>query len=285
MDYAPDIVFPHLGIEINNLSRVAFSIFGFEIFWYAIFIVLGITAGYFTALAEAKRTGQNKEHYMDLLLVAGSSAFVGLRLFYVIFNWERYRHNPLDIIIGIRDGGLAIFGGIIACIIAIYVFSRIRKLNVWLLLDTCAPSFALGQVIGRWGNFFNREAFGGFTDNLLAMRIARNQAAGPVTPEILAHTIMDRGVEYIQVHPTFLYESLWNLGLFILLTLYRPRKKFEGEVFWLYLLGYGFARFFIESLRTDQLTFGAVPVSQMMAALVFVSAVLAITIIRLRKRS
>ena len=284
MGYTPDIVFPHLGIEFSNVSRVAFSIFGFNIFWYAILIILGITAGYFTALIEAKRTGQKQEQYMDLLLVAGFSALIGLRLFFVIFNWELYRDNPLDIILGIRGGGLAIFGGIIACIIAVYVFSRMRKLNVWLVLDTCAPSFALGQVIGRWGNFFNREAFGGFTDNIFAMRIVRDQVGGPVTPEILAQTVIDRGVEYIQVHPTFLYESMWNLGVFALLTLYRPHKKFEGEIFWLYLLGYGFARFFIEGLRTDQLMLGAMPVSQMMAALIFVSAVLAISVVRLRRR-
>ena len=177
---------------------------------------------------------------------------------------------------------LAIFGGIIASIIAVYVFSRIRKLDVWTILDTCAPSFALGQSIGRWGNFFNREAFGSFTDNIFAMRIVREQAQ-LTTPDLLERSIMDRGVEYIQVHPTFLYESLWSLAVFALLTLYRPHKKFNGEIFWLYLLSYGLVRFFLENLRVDRLMAGALPASQAAAALMFVSAVLAIGYYRLGK--
>ena len=285
MEHAPDIWFPNLGIELANVNRVAVSIFGFNIYWYAILIIIGILAGYFAALVEAKRTGQRQEVYMDLLIVGVFSAFVGLRLFFVAFNWDYYRDNPLLIITGIRGGGLAIFGGIIGAVIAAAVFSKVRKLDTWLVFDTCAPSLALGQAIGRWGNFFNREAFGSYTENLLAMRIAHHQVGGPITPELLAQSIIARGVEYIQVHPTFLYESIWNLGVFILLVLYRPRKKFGGEVFWLYLLGYGFGRFFIEGLRTDQLMMGSVPVSQMMAALICVSAALVIPFVRLRNRT
>lgn len=284
MERAPEIWFPHLGIELFNVSRVAFSIFGFQIYWYAILIITGILAAYFAALIEAKRTGQRKEDYTDLLVVGVLAAFVGLRLFYVAFTWETFRDDPLRIITGIRDGGLAIYGGIIGAIVAGCIFAKIRKLNIWLVLDTGMPTFALGQAIGRWGNFFNREAYGGFTDNIFAMRIMREQAT-VVTPELLTHSVMYRGVEYIQVHPTFLYESLWCLGLFILLTLYRPHKKFNGEVFWLYLLGYGFARFFIEGLRTDQLLLGAMPISQMVSALICAIAVLAILFVRLRKRA
>ena len=278
---APDIWFPHLGIELFNINRVVFSISGVSIHWYALFVISGIMAGYVTATKEAKRSGQNKDDYSDLLMVGVIAALVGLRLFYVIFNWDLYRHNPISIITGIREGGLAIFGGIIASILAVYVFSRVRKLNVWTILDTCAPSFAIGQAIGRWGNFFNREAFGGFTDNFLAMRIVRNQTNMPVTQEILDNSVIYHGVEYIQVHPTFLYESLWNLAVFALLTLYRPRKSFNGEIFWLYLLAYGFGRFFIEGLRTDQLMMGSIPISQMMAALIFVTGLVAIALQRL----
>ena len=283
MERAPEIWFPHLGIEFFNVNRIAFSVFGFQIYWYAILIILGILAAYFAALIEAKRTGQRQEDYTDLLVIGVIAAFIGLRLFYVAFTWESFRDDPLRIITGIRDGGLAIFGGIIGAMAAGYVFCRIRKLNMGLVFDTGMPTFALGQAIGRWGNFFNREAYGGFTDNIFAMRIMREQAT-VVTPELLTHSVMYRGVEYIQVHPTFLYESVWCLGLFILLTLYRPRKKFNGEVFWLYLLGYGFARFFIEGLRTDQLLLGAIPVSQMIAALICVTSALVITFVRLRKR-
>ena len=272
----PDIYFPYLGIEFQTVNLIAISIFGFNIYWYAVMIVLGITAGYLTAAREANRSGQDPAIYTDMLFVGLIAAFIGLRLFYVAFNWELYRHNPITIITGIREGGLAIFGGIIATLIATAVFAKRRKLNVWLMLDTGMPSFALGQAIGRWGNFFNREAFGGYTDNLFAMRIVREQVRGPITPDIAANTIINQGVEYIQVHPAFLYESLWTFGLFAALTFYRPRKKYDGQIFWLYLLGYGFVRFFIESLRTDQLMMGPIPISQMMAALIFIPALLAL---------
>ena len=277
----PDIWFPNLGLEFYNLSRRVFTVFGFAIYWYAVFVIAGVMAGYVTALIEAKRTGQRQEDYMDLLFAGVVSAVIGLRLFYVAFNWDSFRDNPIRIITGFRDGGLAIYGGIIASIIAVYLFSKVRKLNVWTILDTCAPSFAIGQVIGRWGNFFNREAFGGFTDNLFAMRMVREQTTMPLSSDILANTIIYQGVEYIQVHPTFLYESVWNLGVFILLTWYRPHKKFNGEVFWLYLTGYGLGRFLIEGLRTDQLLLGSMPVSQMMAALSVISGLAAVSYFRL----
>jgi len=276
----PDISFPNMGIELFSVNRVAISIFGLNLYWYALFIIAGILAGYATAVIEAKRSGQKPDDYSDLLFFSVIAAIIGLRLFFVAFNWEHYRHDPLRIITGIREGGLAIYGGIISSVITVYVFSRVRKLNMWTIFDTCAPSFAIGQAIGRWGNFFNREAFGGFTDNLFAMRIVRDQTRMPLPADILDNTIIYQGIEYIQVHPTFLYESLWSLGVFILLTLYRPHKKFNGEILCLYFLSYGFARFFIESLRVDQLMMGAIPVSQLMSALIFVVAVVAIALQR-----
>lgn len=272
----PDIWFPHLGIELHNVNPEAISIFGFSIYWYAVLIVFGIAVGYFVALMEAKRTGQDPEMYSDILIVGGISAIIGLRLFYVAFNWQNFRHDPITIITGIREGGLAIFGGIIAVLIATAIFAKVRKLNVWLMLDTGMPSFALGQAIGRWGNFFNREAFGDFTDNPFAMRLVMEQVRSPITAEIFNNSIIHNGVEYIQVHPTFLYESLWCLGLFIVLIVYRPHKKFDGQIFWLYLIGYGFARFFIESLRTDKLMLDVIPVSQVMAALVFIYSLISL---------
>ena len=273
---APDIWFPNLGIELPNVSRIAFSVFGFSIYWYAVFIILGILAAYGAALIEVNRTSQNRQDYSDILFFGLPLVLVGLRLFYVAFNWDLFSDNPIRIITGIRDGGLAIFGGILTAIVWVFAFSYKRGLNPWFVLDVGAPSFALGQAIGRFGNFVNREAFGGFTDNILAMRIVRDQTNMPLTPDILDNTIIYQGVEYIQVHPAFLYESLWNFGLFAALTIYRPRKKFNGQVFWLYLLGYGFARFFIEGLRTDQLMMGVIPVSQMMAAVIFIAALFAI---------
>ncbi|MCL1999656.1 MAG: prolipoprotein diacylglyceryl transferase [Turicibacter sp.] len=282
----PDIWFPHLGIELNNVSRLAFSVFGFGIYWYAIFVMIGIFVGYQTAIREAKRTGQRREDYTDLLMVGVISAIVGLRLFYVLFNLEYFYNDPIRIITGIRDGGLAIFGGIISSIVAVSIFAKKRKLNAWVVLDTCAPSFAIGQVIGRWGNFFNREAFGSFTDNLFAMRIVREQAGAALTPDILDNIVIHQTttgiVEYIQVHPTFFYESMANLAIFIALTIYRPHKRFNSEIFWLYLTGYGFVRFLIEGLRVDQLMLGVLPVSRAMAAIIFVCGLSMVIIYRLK---
>jgi len=289
---APDIWFPHLGIRLYDVSRIAFSIFGIGIYWYALFIMLGVLAGLITAKIEAKRSGQSQEMYMDLLLVGLPSALIGLRLFFVAMNWEIYSQDPIRIITGIREGGLAIFGGIITSILAVYLFTKIRKLDIWLILDTCAPSFALGQAIGRWGNFVNREAFGNFTDNFLAMRINRTQTGMPLTQDILDNLFTFYPnhpfspfdgyptVEFIQVHPTFLYESIGSLIIFALLTAYRPRKNFGGEIFWLYLAGYGLIRFFIESLRTDQLTLGTLPISQALAAVAFIVGIAAIILRR-----
>ena len=176
-----------------------------------------------------------------------------------------------------REGGLAIYGGVIAAVITVFVFSKVKKLSFGLLVDTAGLGLVLGQVIGRWGNFFNREAFGGYTDGLLAMQIPISAVrSSEVTEELFHHTIMIDGIEYIQVHPTFLYESLWNLMLLIILILFTKHKQFDGEVFLLYLLGYGLGRFWIESLRTDQLLLPGIgyPVSKALAAvLVVVSAV------------
>ena len=284
METTPDIWFPHLGIEIQNLNRVAISVFGFNIYWYSLLIILGALAGFFVALREAKRTGQNPEHYYELFSLGIVAAIIGLRLFFVAFNWEMYRHDPIRIITGIRTGGLAIYGGLIAVTIAVYVIARVRKVDIWLMLDTAAPSFVLGQAIGRWGNFFNREAFGGFTDSIFAMRILPSQIRVFISPELWTQTVYARGAEYIQVHPAFLYESLWNFALFAALFFYRPRKKFDGEIFWMYLLGYGFARFFIEGIRTDQLLIGGtgIAISQVLSAVAFVVALVMIILMRRR---
>jgi len=261
----PDISFPNLGIELYNVSRTAFSVFGVSIYWYALMLTGGIFAGYGTALIEAKRTKQKTDDYSELFFFGVIASIIGSRLFYAAFRWENFSDNPLRIITGIRDGGLSVFGGILGGIIAAYTISRVRKMDFVTILDTCAPSFAIGQAIGRWGNFFNREAFGSFTDNLFAMRIAQ-------------------GAEYIQVHPTFFYESMWSLAAFAALTAYRPHKRFTGEVFWLYLVSYGFVRFFIEILRTDPLLLGTLQVSQAMAFIFFVSGIAVIALQRRRLR-
>ena len=271
MGNMPEIWFPHLGIEIKQLSRVIFQIFGYDVNWYGVIIGSGVLIALALAVQEAKRTQQNPENYVDIALFGVIFSVIGARLYYVIFSWKFYVNEPLKIF-ALREGGLAIYGGIIAGIITVIVYTKIKNLNFWLVADTAAPSLLLGQIIGRWGNFFNREAFGGYTDNIFAMRYLKEQVHN-IAPSVLEKVVIVNGVEYIQVHPTFLYESMWNMGVFVLLFILKKKKKFDGEIFGLYLLGYACGRVWIEGLRTDQLKIANIAVSQLLSALLIVGAV------------
>lgn len=269
----PEIWFPNLGIEIDHLSRTAFTVFGQDIYWYGIFIGLGVILGVLLVLHEAKRTGQNPDTYLDFIIYAMIIAIIGARLYYVIFSWDFYSQHP-EKIFAIREGGLAIYGGIIGGVLTAIVYSRVKKKNFWVMADTMAPSLILGQMLGRWGNFFNKEAFGGFTDNLFAMRYQLSQVrASDVTPDILQNLVTVNGVDYIQVHPTFLYESMWSLCVFIILLILQRKKKFNGQVCATYFFGYALGRVWIEGLRTDQLCIGNVPVSQALSAVLIIASV------------
>ena len=272
-----NINFPHLNIYLEHVGN-SFTIFGISIAYYGVIIAIGMLAGILMATYEAKRTGQNPEDYFDLAIVAIIFSIIGARAYYVIFSWDKYKDNLLNIF-RLRQGGLAIYGGVIAAIITTLVFAKIKNLSFPKLADTAGLGLILGQIIGRWGNFFNREAFGGYTDGLLAMQIPVDAVrdSSDITAEMLEHIVEVGEISYIQVHPTFLYESLWNLAVLGILLIVRHHKKFEGEVFLLYLIGYGIGRFWIEALRTDQLLIPSTPiaVSQVLAAvLVVVSAVI-----------
>jgi len=284
----PDIWFPNLGIYFENVPQNIFSIFGFDIYWYAIFIIMGIAAAYFLAVWHAKGTGQNPEDYTDLLMLGVPMAFVGLRAYYLIFNWDLYRGQPvLRTIFNFRGGGLAIYGGIIGALLAGVIMAMWKNIPFTRFADTCAPSLLLGQIIGRFGNFFNREAFGGVSGGRFAMRLRIDQVRSGVTEELLQNVFVHEGVQYFQVHPTFLYEAFFNLLLMIALILYRPRKRFDGEVILLYMLGYGVIRFFIEGLRTDQLMFFNTgwPASQLMSIAFAVFALILIILGRIYGRT
>jgi len=272
-----NINFPHLNIYLEHVGN-SFTIFGISIAYYGVIIAIGMLAGILMATYEAKRTGQNPEDYFDLAIVAIIFSIIGARAYYVIFSWDKYKDNLLNIF-RLRQGGLAIYGGVIAAIITTLVFAKIKNLSFPKLADTAGLGLILGQIIGRWGNFFNREAFGGYTDGLLAMQIPVDAVrdSSDITAEMLEHIVEVGEISYIQVHPTFLYESLWNLAVLGILLIVRHHKKFEGEVFLLYLIGYGIGRFWIEALRTDQLLIPSttIAVSQVLAAvLVVVSAVI-----------
>ena len=278
-----DIGFPNLGIYLKNVPK-SFSIFGFEIALYGAIIGIGVVAGILMAAKVAEKSGQDPDLYWEFSIYAVIFSIIGARIYYVIFAWDQYKNNILAVF-NIRQGGLAIYGGVIAAFTTLFVFARIKKQNALLMADTGVTGLILGQVIGRWGNFTNREVFGEYTDNLFAMRLPEAMVrSSDISESIAAH--MTEGINYIQVHPTFLYESLWNLGILIFMLLYWRYKKFEGEIALLYLGGYGLGRFWIEGIRTDQLYIPGtqVPVSQVLAIVLFVGAVICDIVVRRKKK-
>lgn len=285
-----EIRFPNLGIELEKVID-GFQIGNFELRLYGIIIALGFVLAYVLISKEAKRTGQNPEMYLDFMLWVVVPAILGARIYYVLFSLDEYVKEGQslgDTILGmlnIRGGGLAIYGGIIAGAITLLIFAKRRKVNTMLMLDTMCMGLLVGQMLGRWGNFFNREAFGGYTDSLFAMAIpvewfgSKNYLlstvnSGIITQEMIDNVLVVEGKEFIQVHPTFLYESLWNLGVLLVIFLYRRYKKFDGEMVAMYIWGYGLGRVWIEGLRTDSLMlFGMnFKTSQLLAALCVIGA-------------
>ena len=268
-----DIAFPHLGIYLKDVPQ-SITIGSFSIALYGICIAAAMLAGILLAAHIAKKTGWDPNIIWDISIWLIIFAIIGARLYYVIFFWDAYKDNLLQIF-NLRAGGLAIYGGIIACVIVVFVYCKVRRVNPFRLLDTAAYGLVLGQIIGRWGNFFNREVFGGYTDSLLAMRLPVAMVRSRDITETVASHIA-QGTNYIQVHPTFLYEGLWNLGLLILMLLWTGHKKFEGEITLLYFFGYGIGRAWIEYIRTDQLyiTGTKIPVSIVVSVIMIVFSVL-----------
>lgn len=250
------VKFPKLGLEFT-IDKVAFSIFGIPVFWYGIIISIGFFLAVVLGMKNSKRFGINPDDIIDLVLWAAPAAIIGARLYYIIFNWSEF-NGDLGRMINIRTGGLAIYGGLIGGVAAGYIFARIKKINFLKLLDLAAPYFVMAQAIGRWGNFVNQEAFGGNTDLPWGMH-----------SEAIQRYLEDLGTPDVNpdmpVHPAFLYESLWNFGVFFFLIWYRKRYKVRGELFFLYMVLYGIGRAWIEGLRTDSLYIGTFRVSQLLS--------------------
>lgn len=281
---AGDIAFPNLGIYLENVPK-SFTVFGFTIAFYGVIIGIGMMAGLMMALREAKVSGQDPEIYWDFFLYAVIFSIIGARIYYVVFAWDYYKDNLLSIF-NTRNGGLAIYGAVIAAFLTLLVYSRVKKTNFMQMADTGVLGLILGQIIGRWGNFMNREAFGEYTEGLFAMRLpVAAVRANEITEKMADH--LTEGINYIQVHPTFLYESLWNLGILVLMLLYRKHKRFHGEICLFYLGGYGIGRFWIEALRTDQLRWGHtdIAVSQVLGLVLFLAAVAIDIVVRLRMKN
>jgi len=249
--------FPGLGIEEFRMDKAAFSIFGRDIMWYGIIITIGILCAVAYVNYRAKKNEHiHTDHVLDYAIYVVIFGIIGARLYYVLMKFDTFKADNLGDtlynVVAIWEGGLAIYGGIIAGGITLAVVSLIKKIKVGKAFDMVAPAVMLGQLIGRWGNFCNAEAYGRETTLPWRMGI---RALG--------------SNETIFVHPTFLYESLWNLLGFILINLYYKRKKFDGQIFFMYITWYGFGRMLIEGLRTDSLYVGDFRISQVIGFLCF----------------
>lgn len=256
-----NVSFPHLGINLN-INNVAFSIGDYHIYWYGIIIGIGFILAFIYALSNLKRYKISSDKFLDCVIVGLITAIVGARLYYVLFSWDFYSQNPSKIF-AIHDGGLAIYGGIIGALLGGCIMAKILKQNIPAILDIAALGFLIGQGIGRWGNFVNQEAFGTETN--------------------LPWGMMSENTGNVTVHPCFLYESLWCILGFILLHIFsRKFRKYDGQIFLLYLVWYGFERMIVEGLRTDSLytPFLNLRVSQILSAAVMVVGIVLLIVFR-----
>ena len=270
------IQFPNLGITIDPSD--GFSIGSFEIKWYGVIIALGVLLATLYVMRRVKEFGITQDDVLNLLLICLPSAIVGARLYYVIFKWDQFFGEgiPWYRFLDIRGGGLAIYGGIIGAALGMLIYSLIKKRRITPYLDVMGLGLLIGQCMGRWGNFFNREAFGSYTNNLFAMRISDVYGRGidQTALQFLAQKAQEGGYAgYIQVHPTFLYESVWNLIGFVILHFVSKKRKYDGQVFLGYLAWYGLGRMLIEGLRTDSLYIGPLRASQWLAGITLLTAV------------
>ena len=254
MFLASPITFPNLGITVDP-SPVAFTVFGKDIYWYGIIIASGFLLAVLYMLHRAKDFGVTQDDVLDMILWAVPIGVVCARLYYCIFYWELYADDPISMLY-IWEGGLAIYGGIIGGVITLLVVAKVKKIPAPVLLDLAGMGVIIGQCIGRWGNFMNVEAYGGVTG--LPWRMCSESIASSLLSQGLVdadgyQAILDGT---LGVHPTFFYESLWNfVGIFLIYWIGKHWKKFDGQVFWSYVLWYGLGRFWIEGLRTDSLYF------------------------------
>lgn len=254
-----------MAVILSMPDPVAFEVFGFKVRWYGVIIAFAIVLGMIIALYRAKKRGMDTDAVLDVLLLAIPLAVIGARAGYVFSHFSYYMQDPLSVF-AFRQGGLAIQGGIAGGILGVIIMCKIKKQNPWLVADLLAPSLLLGQAIGRWGNYFNMEVYG-------------TQATLPWAIEVA-----DPALGIIQVHPLFLYESLWNLAGFVLLLYYdKYRKKNDGETICLYLVFYSIGRFFIEFLRTDHVyIFGSISLAQFISALLAIAGAAVLVFIRRR---
>lgn len=229
---------------VEPLNRVMLELGPFTVYWYGVIIAFGALLGIYLAMREAERLGWNKDTIIDFVVYAIPIAIITARIFYVTFEWERYAGGPFWKVFAIWEGGIAIHGAVLGGVLTAIVYTRVKKLSFWKLADIIAPSLILGQAIGRWGNFMNQEAHGGPVSEAAYNNFLQ------YLPDFIMNQMTIGGVMY---HPTFLYESIWNILVFIFLLLLRKYNPTRGLIFLNYLIFYSVGRFFIEGLRTDSL--------------------------------
>ncbi|WP_028521039.1 prolipoprotein diacylglyceryl transferase [Ruminococcus flavefaciens] len=279
-----EIQFPELGWKFH-IDPTAFSIFGFDIQWYGIIITIGLILALIYVLPKMKRFGLDSDRAIDVIIGGVIGGIIGARIYYVLMRWDEYKWD-WKAIINTRNGGLAIFGGIIGGILIGYIIARIRKVKALPMLDVVSLGFLIGQGVGRWGNFFNQEAFGTNTASFLGMTggtIQRTISDGMS----VGGDMYKNGLEMLwekPVHPCFLYESIWCLLGFVILSFWSKRRKYDGQIFLMYLTWYGAERFLVEGLRTDSLMLGNIRVSQALAAVIFVVSVILQIIFFIRRK-
>ena len=251
------------------MNRVAIDLGIIKIYWYSITMFLGVISGIIVAYIEIKRKKINVSKFENMAFYAILFGFIGARIYYCLFNLYYYLNNPLEILM-VWHGGLAIHGGIIGAVIAIYIYCKKNELSFLEMLDICAPALVIGQVIGRWGNFFNSEAHGGI--------VTKSFLESLHLPNFIINGMYIDGVYY---HPTFLYESLLNLIIFIVLMILRKNKKIRiGTITGIYLMWYGVVRFFVESLRTDSLMLSSLKMAQVISIVLFIIGLILIILSR-----
>lgn len=257
-----------------SLDRVFMDLGPLTIYWYGVIIALGAFLGLYLATRESDRLGLKKDIFVDLVVFGIPIAIIFARAYYVTFEWEEYAGGPWWDIFAIWNGGIAIHGALIGSILTAIVFSRVRKVSFWQLVDIAAPSIILGQAIGRWGNFMNQEAHGG----PISEAVYNNYLQ--YLPDFVMNQMCIGGTMY---HPTFLYESIWDILVFIFLLILRRKNPLRGEVFLSYLITYSIGRFFIEEMRTDSLyVVGQLRAAQLISVIL---VIVAIALIVYRRKS
>ncbi len=262
--------FPGLGIGDFHINSTAITLGNIEIKWYGLIIVCGMVAAAVYTYLHARRHGLIFDDIIDIALSSIIPGVIGARLYYVFFDWLERPQNYTDFmdVIAIWEGGLAIYGGLIFGVIGAIVALKIKKIRIPTMLDCAFPGVLLAQAIGRWGNFFNMEAYGSETTWFCRMRLSS-----------------ESGLSFTEVHPTFLYESLWNLIGSIILTVIFKKRKFDGQIFLMAVSWYGLGRFFIEGLRQDSLWLGDFRISQVLAAALFIASLILLILFFIKNKT